>query len=90
MSNSIFINVQIAPPVDGRLTARGTYRVGDNNKSHVQILMTKVPEKVRTWYKPFNSLQSRSQLRKSPRSDWILEKAALKLSGLFIQLALFF
>ena len=37
MSNSIFINVQIAPQVDGRLTARGIYRVGDNKKSHVQI-----------------------------------------------------
>ena len=36
MSNSVFINAQIAPPVDGRLAARGVYRVGDNKKSHVQ------------------------------------------------------
>lgn len=29
--------MQIAPPFDGRLAARGIYRVGDNKKSHVQI-----------------------------------------------------
>lgn len=28
--------MQIAPPVDGRLAARGIYRVGDNKKCHVQ------------------------------------------------------
>ena len=36
MSNSVFKNKQIAPPVDGRLAAREIYRVGDNKKSHVQ------------------------------------------------------
>jgi len=37
MSNFVFINVQIAPPVDGRLAARGIYRVGEDKNSHVQI-----------------------------------------------------
>lgn len=37
MSNSIFINAQIAPLVDGRLAARGVFRVGDNKKSRVQM-----------------------------------------------------
>ena len=76
MSNSIFINAQIAPLVDGRLAARRVFRVGDNKKSHVQINHEGARKSSKQLtFRPFNSLPSRRQLR----SDWILEKAALKM-----------
>ena len=76
--------MQIAPPFDGRLTARRIYRVGDNKKYHVQINDEGARRSSNGAYKRFNSHHSRSQPRTSLRSDWILEKAALKLVACII------